>query len=156
MKLGKAFLTVALLAFASGAGAQATKHVVMFGGTVGFAYEPNDIMVSVGDTIEWQGTFSMHPLRSATPPFLFPAEAAPISVDTGTVFQYVVTASGLHGYYCQFHVVSDSMAGAFTAIGSSVTESKLAGVELFQNVPNPAFGSTKISFDLAKPTTLTL
>ena len=46
----------------------ATTHVVQFGGTFGFTYSPNSLNVSEGDTVQWEGDFSMHPLSSTSVP----------------------------------------------------------------------------------------
>jgi plastocyanin len=46
----------------------ATTHVVQFGGSLGFVFSPKDFSATVGDTVEWEGDFSVHPLSSTTIP----------------------------------------------------------------------------------------
>ncbi len=153
MKLG--IILVLLLATSM---VTAKTHIITFPGSGGSpAYNPVVFEMALGDTVRWQAdngaSFAFHPLTSSSQ--FWPGTV--ISCDTGTVFEYVPTAEGVHAYYCLFHgSPGNGMAGGFNVGASSVKETKLAGVELFQNVPNPAFSSTTISFDLAQPANLTL
>jgi plastocyanin len=44
--------------------AQQAAAQVQFGGALGFHYSPEVVFISPGDTVTWQGDFSMHPLVS--------------------------------------------------------------------------------------------
>jgi plastocyanin len=125
--------------------AHATIHVITF---AGISYTPNDISVSVGDTIEWQGDFSTHPLKSAPAPLAFPVGAAPFENSQGTTFRYVVTVPGDHGYFCQVHA-GNGMVGKFTAIASDVNEvdNKMAALNAY---PNPTSQQLTLSYTLTK------
>lgn len=88
----------------------AAKQVVKFGGTLGNTYSPNSFTIMVGDTITWEGNFTMHPLSSTT----IPATAAAWSVTSGTTFSYIVKVPGNYHYQCDLHI-SLGMIGSFTA-----------------------------------------
>ena len=66
--------------------AGATTHVVKFGGSAGLKYVPAAFAATAGDTVTWEGDFSVHPLSSTT----LPAGAATWHVATGTRFTYVI------------------------------------------------------------------
>lgn len=89
-----------------------TTHVILFGGGVGLNYSPNSLAVATGDTISWQGNFSLHPLVSTS----FPIGAASWSASSGTVFNYPVLIAGSYDYQCDVHFGS-GMTGSFTATG---------------------------------------
>lgn len=86
--------------------AGATTHIVTF---VCCEYTPPSLQAAVGDTIEWQGNFSEHPLSSTT----IPPGAPPFANSTGTTFSYRIQIAGTYNYHCDFH--TPSMAGSFTA-----------------------------------------
>jgi plastocyanin len=86
----------------------ATTHVVAFGGNAGFAYSPNSFTAVVGDTVKWEGDFSMHPLSSTT----IPSGAQSWHNATGTAFTYVVAVPGTYNYKCDVHV-GLGMTGSF-------------------------------------------
>jgi plastocyanin len=94
-----------------------TTHVVQFGGSFGFAYSPKTFSASVGDTVEWNGDFGMHPLSSTT----IPAGAPTWHNATGTKFLYVITVTGTYNYQCDVHA-GLGMVGSFEASGSAVRE----------------------------------
>jgi plastocyanin len=95
----------------------AATHVVQFGGSIGFAFSPSSFTAKVGDTVKWDGDFSMHPLSSTT----IPANAASWHNGSGTSFLYVITVPGTYNYQCDVHV-SIGMTGSFTASVSSVQQ----------------------------------
>ncbi len=136
--------------------AHATTHVVQFGGSFGFAYSPNSLNVSVGDTIKWQGDFSMHPLSSTS----VPTGASSFHQGSGSVFIYPITVAGTYLYQCDFHF-SLGMIGSFTASVVTVTENDQTSFrpdafKLEQNFPNPFNPATTISFDLPVQTYVSL
>ena len=99
-----------VILFVAAKPAVAKTYVIQFGGSLGLTYSPNSLSVSVGDTIEWEGDFSMHPLSTTS----IPAGAATIHHPPGTVFTYPVTVAGTYDYQCDVHY-SLGMVGSFTA-----------------------------------------
>jgi plastocyanin len=95
----------------------AKTQVVQFGGALGFAYSPNSFSAKVGDTVEWQGDFTMHPISSTT----VPANAPSWHNATGASFTYVIMVPGTYSYQCDIHV-SLGMTGSFEATGSGVKD----------------------------------
>lgn len=93
----------------------ATTHIITFGGSVGFAYSPNQLSVQVGDTIRWEGDFSTHPLSSVT----IPSGAQTWHMGSGTVFSYPVKVAGEYQYHCDVHFTI-GMTGTFTASNTAV------------------------------------
>jgi len=68
---------------------------IEFGGLLGFHYSPNNVRLSPGDTVKWQGDFTMHPLVSDES--LWPM------VDTGTEFTFTFNSPGIYHFHCFFH-----------------------------------------------------
>ncbi|MEY4927764.1 MAG: hypothetical protein RI894_2200 [Bacteroidota bacterium] len=100
--------------------AQATTHIIGFGGAAGLTYTPSTLNVVVGDVIQWQGSFSGHPLQSTS----VPAGAAAFSNSVGTSFSYTVTTAGNYAYKCTFHAGA-GMTGSFTATVATATEATI-------------------------------
>jgi plastocyanin len=90
-------------------------HVVQFGGALGLVYAPANFAANVGDTVQWNGAFSMHPLSSTT----IPAGAATWHNATGTTFSYVIRVAGTYNYQCDLHIAL-GMIASFTAATSAV------------------------------------
>jgi plastocyanin len=150
----KRFLQLSVLAFLtiiSVSSFAQTKVICTFGN---FAYNPEKLpTVSIGDTIEWRGNFTNHPLTSDT----IPAGAMPFGKTSGnTPYQYVVTHEGYYSFFCANHAVSQDMRGRFTVVTNGVKNAPSAsGIKLEQNYPNPVSGETHIGFTLEKATDLT-
>jgi plastocyanin len=138
------FLAGAMVLMFAATVAQATVHVIKFGGALGSVYSPSSLSVSIGDTIQWQGSFSFHPLSSTT----IPAGAASWQAASGTVFSYVVTVAGTYDYLCDVH--QPAMAGSFSTTLSSVQASasslEPSYLKLDQNYPNPFNPATSIRY----------
>jgi plastocyanin len=125
----------------------ATTHVVQFGGTIGLNYSPNSLNVSVGDTVKWEGDFSMHPLSSTS----VPTGAQSFHQATGNVFFYPVVVDGTYLYQCDFHF-SAGMTGSFNTTATDIENNRIPSqpdaFRLGQNFPNPFNPTTTISFDI--------
>ncbi len=136
---------VVLLLLASVQYMAATTHIVLFGGALGLVYSPSSFSAFVGDTVQWQGSFSVHPLSSVS----VPAGAASFSNTTGTVFNYVVTVPGAYTYQCDVHAGS-GMVGSFdvspTGVNDQSNSLKPTVFRLDQNYPNPFNPSTMIMY----------
>ncbi|RPI01069.1 MAG: T9SS C-terminal target domain-containing protein [Ignavibacteriae bacterium] len=128
--------------------ANAKTFVINFGGSLGDAYSPSTLKVSVGDTVSWQGSFSFHPLSSLS----VPVGAQSFHQATGSVLLYPVTVAGTYTYKCDFHV-SLGMEGSFTTDVTAGVENQAASLlpndfSLGQNYPNPFNPATEIKFAL--------
>ena len=133
----------------------ATTHVVTFGGSLGFAYSPKSISVSVGDTIQWVGNFGTLPLSSTA----IPLGAAAWHNETTNPFSYVVTLPGTYQYQCDNHS-SLGMTGSFEAVTTGIDSHQRSATptafQLAQNYPNPFNPTTLIRFDVPKPAHVTM
>jgi plastocyanin len=98
-------------------GVLATTHVVQFGGSLGFVYSPSSFNATVGDTVKWEGDFSMHPLSSTS----VPSGAQTWHMGSGSTFSYSIAVAGSYHYQCDVHA-SIGMIGSFTATGSAVKD----------------------------------
>jgi len=117
-------------------------HVILFGGIVGSNYSPKFLEVAVGDTIQWQGDFTLHPMSSTT----IPSGALSWNAIAGTIFNYVVTAVGNYDYQCDVHG-GFGMVGSFVAVDYSplATPNLLQPTNSATGVPiNPTFVWSKV------------
>ncbi len=145
-------LPVLLLMLFSAADGQ-TKHVVMVSN---FAFTPQDINITVGDTVEWQWVEGTHTTTSDenTGPDVWDS---PISSSV-PVFSVVITTDGIHGYHCIPHQ-SLGMIGTITAsepTGINEQNSFVSDFRLFQNYPNPFNPSTVIKYNIPAAAFVTL
>jgi plastocyanin len=116
---------VLLIGMASGSGA--VTHQIQFGGTLGIVFSPASLNAKVGDTIEWMGAFSTHPLSSTT----IPTGAASWHMGSGTTFKYAIKVPGTYDYQCDVHF-SMGMIGSFIAT---------TGTGVAMDVPSPVLKS---------------
>jgi plastocyanin len=129
--------------------AYATKYTISFAYTY---YTPNTLTVAIGDTVEWQGDFSIHPLVWD----VIPAGAKPdMEGSLATSLFYVVKVGGTYSYYCTAHggPGGQGMSGSFSTGESDVKASHQAKTDLFHIMPNPATRMTMIGFSLAQACT---
>jgi CubicO group peptidase (beta-lactamase class C family) len=122
----------------------ASIHVVQFGGSLGDSYTPNAMRVTVGDTVEWFGDFTAHPLHSSA----IPLGASAWQCAVGKHFFYVVQTPGVYQYYGGPE--GSGMAGSFTAVATGVDGEHSAppvSFQLSQNYPNPFNPSTQIRLE---------
>ena len=99
-----------LLAVLTGPPLRAATHIVKFGGSAGFKYVPASFSAAIGDTIKWEGDFTVHPLSSTT----IPAGSQSWHVSSGSSFSYVIAVPGVYHYKCDVHsgMTGDFQAGA--------------------------------------------
>ena len=109
LQMFNAVVSVGILVFGA-TNIGATTHVVNFGGSLGLTYSPSSFSAAVGDTVQWLGDFSMHPLSSTT----IPANAPTWHSASGTSFNYRIAVAGDYHYKCDFHTGA-GMNGSFTA-----------------------------------------
>ncbi len=88
-----------------------TLPTIQFGGALGFNYSPKVLLIPLGDTVKWQGDFTMHPLVSD--------ESLWTTVSSGTEFTHTFSTPGIYHFHCFFH-------GAAGGVGMSGTV--IAGV----------------------------
>ncbi len=84
--------------------------MVQFGGALGLVYSPGSLTVKVGDTVTWEGDFSVHPLVSGASCGMPDGK---FSNSTGTSFSHTFTVAGTYPYYCSVHCAS-GMTGSVT------------------------------------------
>ena len=68
---------------------------IEFGGQLGFHYNPKDIRIAPGDSVKWQGDFTMHPLVSD--------EGLWTTVNSGSEFTFIFNQPGIYHFHCFFH-----------------------------------------------------
>ncbi len=68
---------------------------VNFGGTLGLIYEPSSIFIATGDTVQWDGDFTSHPLVSD--------DGLWSMVSSGTIFTFTFNTPGVYHFHCFFH-----------------------------------------------------
>lgn len=106
-------------------------HTIHFGTHYGLNYVPNSLIVNLGDTVRFSGTFDILPLKSD----ILPAGAISFQNDTGLYYIYVPNVIGTHNYHC----TSDStMIGSFyvqSTVGID-EQSSLANQVYFNGVQN--------------------
>lgn len=107
----------------------ATTFTIGFGGTIGMAYDPNMLTVSVGDTVTWMGDFATHPLQSTS----VPAGANSFSNSSGSTFSYAILFAGDYNFQCAIHGFSGKVTA--TGGGTAVTSiTKKDAIEIFPTV----------------------
>src|ERR1051325_6902119 len=127
-------LLFAVVLFATCLSASAKKWLINLGGPFGNIYSPNTVSVEVGDTIEWVGSFSTHPLLSTA----VPSGASTFANNTGSLFDYPVTVDGEYTYKCTVHGAF-GMPGQFTAtVPAGINETIAANVKIFPSVTHDA------------------
>ncbi len=122
-----------------------TKHVVE---ASNFAFDPENITIAVGDTVEWVWVNGMHTTTSD-------AQSGPDVWDalldaSNTSFSIVITTVGEHPYHCTPHITL-GMVGTITATNPNAVnsdENNPNKFQLSQNYPNPFNPSTKIKFTI--------
>lgn len=103
------------------AGAAADVHAIRFGGALGDRYDPAELTVEAGDSVEWSGDFENHPLRYRpspaepfTDPYGGPSPLRRTLTAPGDRFEYVCAIYGDAG-----------MRGVVVAVARSVARPPL-------------------------------
>ena len=85
------------------AGAPAATHVVT---ALGQAFDPSEITIQIGDTVEWHWGSLLHTVTSGVD--LSDPQAGALfdaPLDSGNpVFPYTFTEAGDQPYFCRFHI----------------------------------------------------
>jgi len=127
----------------------ATDHLVHFGD---YFFSPDSFSAHVGDTVTWQGDFSMHNTVSES----IPAGAAAwnhglTSGTTDTAFSYVIKVAGTYHYECTVHV-SLGMVGLFTVTAASAVRPTTAAPHSANSISVQALShSGRLSLQLTLP-----
>jgi plastocyanin len=130
-----------------------TKHIVQ---TSEFQFDPADINIAVGDTVEWQWVNGTHTTTSDSTTGQNHWDA-PLDANN-TSFSFVITSPGVHHYHCTPHQ-SLGMVGTITATSPNAVNDEENNPDKFrlsQNYPNPFNPSTKIEFSVPSESRVTI
>ncbi|MEI7801023.1 MAG: T9SS type A sorting domain-containing protein [Bacteroidota bacterium] len=102
----------------------ATQFNIGFGGSIGLAYSPNVVHVTVGDTVNWMGSFDNHPLASTS----VPSGATAFSYGgPNSTFSYVVPVAGTYNFQCSIHLFTGQIiADAGTGINENRIQNEIS------------------------------
>ena len=84
----------------------ATVYIVNFGTHYGNNYIPNSMIINLGDTVKFSGTFALLPLTST----ILPSGAITFSNNLGGDYMYIPNVLGTHNYTC---TADSTMIGSF-------------------------------------------
>jgi len=142
-----AFITVLLILFVfSSIGFSQTVHVITLSG---ITFSPDDITVTVGDTVRWSNVQGIHNVRADDNSFTSgPPAPAPWT------YNHVFTSAGNNPYYCEPHGTpgGGGMSGVVIVQNpvSVPGDETIAEIfELNQNYPNPFNPTTNIGFRIS-------
>jgi len=142
-----AFITVLLILFIfSSIGFSQTVHVITLSG---ITFSPDDITVTVGDTVRWSNVQGTHNVLADDNSFTSGSPApAPWT------YNHVFTSAGNNPYYCEPHggPGGNGMSGVVhvqNPVSVPGDETIADNFELNQNYPNPFNPATNIGFRIS-------
>ena len=117
----------------------------------GLTFNPSDITIGAGDTIEWVWTGGSHTVTSGTnlsDPEVGQLFDVPFTSSNQSV-TYTFTIVGTQDYFCRPHL-SFGMTGSVTVTAVTPVDDNPGRptIQLLPNVPNPFNPTTRITFDL--------
>ena len=118
----------------------------------GLNFDPADITIEIGDTVEWIWSGGSHTVTSGTDlsdPEVGMLFDTPLTSGNPSV-TFTFTEVGVQDYFCRPHL-NFGMVGSVTVTSASPVDQtpRTAALNLQANVPNPFNPSTRITFDLA-------
>lgn len=122
-------LSLFFIPFLSGA---QVKHVIE---VYNYRFEPSQLNINIGDTIQWVWKEGIHTTTSIS----LPNGGLPWSqslTSSSPSFKYVPVETGSYGYYCQNHGTTQNMTGMFGVWDPNGIEEESESI--FQIFPNPA------------------
>lgn len=148
MKLNSHILSAALGLLLIPALAGAVTHTV---NQVGLTFDPSEITIEVGDTVEWIWNNGSHTVTSGTDlsdPEVGMLFDSPLN-SSNTSVSFTFTEVGSQDYFCRPHL-NFGMTGTVTVTAVSAVGDTPgpAAIRLLPNAPNPFNPSTLITFDL--------
>ena len=151
MKHPNTFILLSYVFLISALSNAQTVHVV---GVKDFVFDPANVDIAVGDTVEWQWINGTHTTTSDSTTGQNVWDAP---IDAGhQVFRFVITAPGVHNYYCIYH---PNMLGTITATPVNGVDNETNPLEKFQlsqNYPNPFNPTTSIQYAISSRQFITL
>jgi plastocyanin len=118
-------------------------------GQGGFTFDPDELNISVGDTVRWTWFSNNHSVTSgacdaADSQFCSPDDmncAAGILSNTGTVYEHTFSAPGVYAYFCDAHCLS-GMTGVVNVSGGCAPSGWSAGPDM----PTPLVRAVGVYF----------
>lgn len=140
-------LAPAMLALFVAMPAAAATHVVT---QVDMSFSPPDVVINVGDTVQWVWTAGFHTVTNGTglaDPVVgkkFDASLNP----TSTTFSYTFTAPGTVPYFCRPHLLFGMTGTVTVQVASGVDDVPARATLALASSPNPFNPRTIIGYTL--------